>query len=225
MLNAYYDKVYPALFNHPDFLPYFRELMNALQSTKINAVAFTISESSWDPAKRAEAFPVLKMSNSITTWELNIHHSDFEPKLTKEFLSGIDTQFVSHTWKNISTYNCKFTVAYNGRDNGKHKERTKSFSEWINESLFPLATRNSDQNLVSGRLSEYLTELRETNQRIIDDWHLIRDNEAYPKAINEALVRYACEKIKQVMQRYSWLGDETLRQGVQTFIVGEIMEL
>ena len=228
MSSAYYDKVYPILFNHQNFLPYFNELMKALQSTRINELAFTISENTWDPARKAEALPILKMVNHNASWELNIAHNDFEPKYDKNLFTEIDTEFLRPTWNVISTYNCNFSVAYNGRSNGKYKEKTKSFTEWIGESLYPLSKRTptlDDPHLKTGRVFEYLEEIRKTNQKITSDWDKIRYHETYPKAANEALIRYACEKIRQVMSRYSWLGDEALRRGVQTFIVGDIMDL
>lgn len=228
MSTAYYDKVYPALFNHPAFIPYFNELMHSLQSTNINALIFSVSESSWDPAKRAEAVPILKIANHNSTWELNIIYNDFEPSYNKALFQEIDAEFLRSAWKTISTYNCSFSVAYNGRSNGKHKERNKSFTEWIGENLYPLSKRTptqEDAHLKTGRLYEYLEEMRITNQRIVSDWNQLRNNKDYSEAANEALIRHACEKIRQVMSRYSWLGDEALRRGVQTFIVGDIMDL
>ena len=216
MQSSYETKIYPRLLATALGQVMWERIINRLLSMKVNDYAFKNSSGSGngDTSIKTEIyFQYLIDDGSI---DYQMFSSEFQIQnitsdhivLTKFYLIKDDPDDVILNCfgkdKGVPTFNCTKSVCLDGRF--KFKNTVPSFSVWIWRQI-------QDSKIYS-----------DTQKRLHDQILNLFHSSEFRQNKLESQAQFACTEIKDIMMKYSWLGDDVLKRAIQTFVIGDVLD-
>jgi hypothetical protein len=222
--SSYTDKVYPRLLKTGDGQALKNRILHQLQSLNLDEHTFHVSQGYGtgegsmqvhtcfyfvgDGVKIKQSFEDDALS-SVSTLSIELGRQTFLGKDDEE--GGAEAVVHARLGKDkgVPTFNCLKEVILNGKTFSykSSKDPIISFKTWL----------WSEQICTSN-------EFKEARERLCKQIRARRNTQSFLQDRREAQAQFACESIKKLMMKYSWLGDDTMKRAVQTFVIGEILE-
>jgi len=223
--SSYTDKVYPKLLKTADGQALQNRILHQLQTLNVVSYNFEVT-GAWGSGEASmsvctkfrfvgdrftefqsfddNALSEIQPDNIALARDKLLHESDD---------SGGDATAVVHSRlgkdKGVPTFNCLKEVCLKGKvySSRSMKDNIPSFGVWFWDEIIRKAP---EFQIAKERLHNQIVKLRESEDLL--------------QARREAQAQYACESIKNLMMKYSWLGDDTMKRAVQTFVIGDVLE-
>lgn len=238
MASSYETKVYPRLLNTIDsqvLIESFIEHMNALE---VKRYKFKVTHDTYTKGAKPVAIPTfVYWTPSIKDGGRDSQTFSDEDGFTDKLPINLDlsvflkkgdfnTIIAKHFGNGVPTFNCKSDICYEGRTTTyrSSKPNIASFSEWFRYLVVKSPVEIKDHS-VRNSINPAHKAWEQATDRLRKQVLEMHRSESFKDDEREALVQYACTKIKECMMKFSHLGEDALKRGVQTFIIGDIMEL
>lgn len=214
MGSSYTDKIYPALLDTVDGRALWNEAVENLKTLHIDHFEFECADAGYSASKPIETRTRVRFV-SATGFTISCLWFASRPDTSKpvelnalEFFpeAKVNAIINTHFGKTVPTYNGTKTVVREGKGNRKSSRTIQSFRDWLKNTFEAFSMWKTTREA----LCEPLTELSRSDE--------------FKAQRQEARIQFAALKIKNVMSKYSYLGEDALKRGVQTFVIGDILE-
>jgi len=224
--SSYTNKVYPRLLKTADGQALQDRILHQLQTLNVVSYTFEVA-GAWGTGEASmQVHTKFKFVGDRFTISQSFDDdtlSNIQPdnialardKLLHESDDGnsSDATAVVHSRlgkdKGVPTFNCLKEVCLKGKEFSykSGKANIPSFGVWLWDEIIRKAP-----------------EFQAAKERLYNQIIKLRKSEDLLQARKEAQAQFACESIKNLMMKYSWLGDDTMKRAVQTFVIGDILE-
>ena len=204
--NSSFAKVYKILFETAECKAVITRIVTALEGISLKEVKWDLRDDSQNKAQVSPQFIIACGQRDLRysgPSQGGGSHIDVGSVLDSNELGTV----ASWNEGKISTYNCSWEVIKSGRSYGPRGSQ-ESFRSWAQDKIRGLYKDKFEQAQI--RINQIITDHQQT--------------EEFAKSQQDALQGYCVQEVSQVLLRFSHLPAQILREGVQHYMVSEIMD-